>query len=64
MNNNNDFVFLVESSVENKNEEEYFKEFIQCDDTETSIFNKLLKNDVPVFYAPVSIIFIILLLIK
>lgn len=49
-------MFMVMSAVKNKNEEEYFKEFMQQDDTGVNILKRLSGNDLPTFYIPVSII--------
>lgn len=48
------YISVVESSAEIKSEEEYFKEFMQQDETGTIILKKLLNIDVPLFYGPVS----------
>lgn len=48
---------LVETLDEkNKNEEEYFIEAMQRDETRIAILKKLSNCDLPVFYKPVSVI--------
>lgn len=48
-------MFIVSPAVKNKNEEEYFKEVMQQDDTRASILKKLSGSDLPIFYIPVCI---------
>jgi len=47
-------MFIV-TPAKNKNEEEYFKEVMQQDDTGVIILKRLSGSDLPIFYIPVSI---------
>lgn len=48
-------MFIVTPAAKNKNEEEYFKEVMQQDDTGVVILKRLSGSDLPIFYIPVSI---------
>lgn len=49
-------MFVVSSTVKNKNEEEYFKEVMQQDDTGVILLKRLSGSELPIFYTPVRII--------